>query len=162
MQINLYSNFTWIKLRSTKINSISNVQRTVSQFKMFMRSTYFFVLVGLACGLKDSVRLNNLFTFLNCAIMVLVIVCGSFHRKNDFFLLNISIYGINRLMTSQFYILLGSQSISKIGHYPNLKCPIGQGKEVFGHTAFRARCKGRRRVFTDMQDSTAQLRLARK
>ncbi|KAL4089632.1 hypothetical protein QTP88_024642 [Uroleucon formosanum] len=35
--------------------------------------------VALACGLKDSVRLNNLFTLLNCAIMVIVIVGGSFH-----------------------------------------------------------------------------------
>ncbi|XP_015370694.1 PREDICTED: high affinity cationic amino acid transporter 1-like [Diuraphis noxia] len=35
--------------------------------------------VALACGLKDSVRLNNLFTLLNCAIMILVIVGGSFH-----------------------------------------------------------------------------------
>uniref|UniRef100_A0A2S2Q5I3 Low affinity cationic amino acid transporter 2 n=1 Tax=Sipha flava TaxID=143950 RepID=A0A2S2Q5I3_9HEMI len=42
----------------------------------------FIVLVfsaGLACGLKDSVRLNNFFTLVNCAVMALVIVGGLFH-----------------------------------------------------------------------------------
>ncbi|XP_050442497.1 high affinity cationic amino acid transporter 1-like isoform X2 [Adelges cooleyi] len=35
--------------------------------------------VALACGLKDSVRLNNFFTLVNCAIMVMVIAGGCFH-----------------------------------------------------------------------------------
>lgn len=42
----------------------------------------FYVLVALACGLKDSVRLNNFFTLVNCSIIVIVIVSGSFHSKN--------------------------------------------------------------------------------
>lgn len=42
----------------------------------------FFVLVALACGLKDSVRLNNLFTLVNCAIILAVIIGGSFNGNN--------------------------------------------------------------------------------
>jgi len=39
--------------------------------------------VALACGLKDSVRINNLFTLLNCAVILLVIIGGAFHVDFD-------------------------------------------------------------------------------
>ncbi|VVC24804.1 Hypothetical protein CINCED_3A025062 [Cinara cedri] len=79
--MSLYLDSLGNKTMETFFRSIYEIDLPyLSQYFDFTAMFIVFIFsVGLACGLKDSVRLNNLFTFLNCAIMVIVIVGGSFH-----------------------------------------------------------------------------------